>query len=117
SPLVSVIVTLVLLNVALMWAMPTVTLRRVLRRLLLATTVSLLTLSKCSITRRIGPIPRGRCRRSVVLPPAEKPRYLRSCLPEILHAFLAGQGLLRALARAGVRASSLAANRQPAAMP
>jgi hypothetical protein len=37
SPLVSVIVTLVLLKVALIWAIPTVTLRRALRRLLLAT--------------------------------------------------------------------------------
>ena len=37
SPLVSVIVTVVLLNVALMWATPTVTLRRTLRRFDLAT--------------------------------------------------------------------------------
>src|SRR5206468_4043487 len=37
SPLVSVIVTMVLLNVALMWAMPRLTLRRALRFLLLAT--------------------------------------------------------------------------------
>src|SRR5205823_6993544 len=37
SPLVSVIVTMVLLNVALMWAMPRLTLRRCLRFLLLAT--------------------------------------------------------------------------------
>src|SRR5436309_11195331 len=36
SPLVSVIVTIVLLNVALMWAMPRLTLRRCLRFLLLA---------------------------------------------------------------------------------
>src|SRR5438105_7861762 len=36
SPFVSVIVTVVLLKLALMWAMPTVTLRRALRRLLLA---------------------------------------------------------------------------------
>src|SRR5688572_31119447 len=42
SPLVSVIVTVVLLNVALMWATPTVTLRRVLRRLLFATDAYLL---------------------------------------------------------------------------
>ena len=35
SPLVSVMVTVVLLNVALMWATPTVTLRRALRRLCL----------------------------------------------------------------------------------
>src|SRR3954471_8787693 len=42
SPLVSVIVTLVLLNVALIWAIPTVTFRRALRRLLLATWVKLL---------------------------------------------------------------------------
>ncbi len=40
SPLVSVIVTVVLLNVALMWATPTVTLRRALRRLLVATCCS-----------------------------------------------------------------------------
>src|SRR5262249_22489832 len=37
SPLVSVIVTMVLLNVALMWATPRLTLRRALRFLLLAT--------------------------------------------------------------------------------
>src|SRR5262249_61777278 len=37
SPLVSVIVTMVLLNVALMWATPRLTLRRCLRFLLLAT--------------------------------------------------------------------------------
>src|SRR5438046_2519773 len=37
SPLVSVMVTIVLLNVALMWAMPRLTLRRALRFLLLAT--------------------------------------------------------------------------------
>src|SRR5438874_13776295 len=37
SPLVSVMVTMVLLNVALMWAMPRLTLRRALRFLLLAT--------------------------------------------------------------------------------
>src|SRR4051812_41845037 len=37
SPLVSVMVTMVLLNVALTWAMPRLTLRRALRFLLLAT--------------------------------------------------------------------------------
>src|SRR5262245_42270238 len=37
SPFVSVIVTIVLLNVALMWATPRLTLRRALRFLLLAT--------------------------------------------------------------------------------
>src|SRR5437588_6286945 len=37
SPLVSVIVTMVLLNVALMWATPRLTLRRALRFLLFAT--------------------------------------------------------------------------------
>src|SRR5947199_9668927 len=37
SPLVSVMVTMVLLNVALMWATPRLTLRRALRFLLLAT--------------------------------------------------------------------------------
>ena len=37
SPLVSVIVTIVLLKVALIWAMPRLTLRRALRFLLLAT--------------------------------------------------------------------------------
>src|SRR6202521_191393 len=37
SPLVSVMVTMVLLNVAMMWAMPRLTLRRCLRFLLLAT--------------------------------------------------------------------------------
>src|SRR6266481_1704776 len=37
SPLVSVMVTMVLLNVALMWAMPRLTFRRCLRFLLLAT--------------------------------------------------------------------------------
>src|SRR5579884_495553 len=42
SPLVSVIVTIVLLNVALMWAMPRLTLRLALRFLLLATTKALL---------------------------------------------------------------------------
>src|ERR687883_479410 len=40
SPLVSVIVTIVLLNVALMWATPRLTLRRALRFLLLATETS-----------------------------------------------------------------------------
>src|SRR5262249_23375680 len=44
SPLVSVMVTLVLLKVALICAMPTVTLRRVLRRLLLATWDQLLSI-------------------------------------------------------------------------
>ncbi len=38
-------------------------------------------------------------------------------LPQILHALLAGHGLLRALAGAGVGAGALAANRQAAAMP
>src|SRR5260370_28693097 len=42
SPLVSVIVTIVLLNVALMWATPRLTLRRCLRFLLLATAQTLL---------------------------------------------------------------------------
>src|SRR5258707_12288855 len=37
SPLVSVMVTIVLLNVALMWTMPRLTLRRALRFLVLAT--------------------------------------------------------------------------------
>src|SRR5207244_11325691 len=37
SPLVSVMVTIVLLNVALMWAMPRLTLRRALRFLFFAT--------------------------------------------------------------------------------
>src|SRR5262245_49631647 len=41
SPFVSVIVTMVLLKVALMWAMPRLTLRRALRFLLLATCVFL----------------------------------------------------------------------------
>src|SRR5262249_22520537 len=41
SPLVSVMVTIVLLNVALMWAMPRLTFRRALRFLLLATAVML----------------------------------------------------------------------------
>ena len=40
SPLVSVIVTVVLLKLALMKAMPTVTFRRALRRLLLATALT-----------------------------------------------------------------------------
>src|ERR1700674_3742219 len=42
SPLVSVIVTIVLLNVALMWAIPRLTLRRALRFLLFATVQNLL---------------------------------------------------------------------------
>src|SRR5262249_51261162 len=42
SPLVSVIVTMVLLNVALMWATPRLTLRRAFRFLLLATEIVLL---------------------------------------------------------------------------
>src|SRR5207247_3179569 len=46
SPLVSVIVTMVLLNVALIWAMPRLTLRRAFRFLLLATEEAPRTLSK-----------------------------------------------------------------------
>ena len=42
SPLVSVMVIVVLLNVALMWATPTVTLRRALRRFVFATAGCLL---------------------------------------------------------------------------
>src|SRR5271154_679440 len=42
SPLVSVMVTIVLLNVALMWATPRLTLRRALRFLLFATVQNLL---------------------------------------------------------------------------
>src|SRR3954451_19719887 len=46
SPLVSVMVTMVLLKVALMWAMPRLTLRRGLRFLLLATAGAPKTVSK-----------------------------------------------------------------------
>src|SRR5437016_3365196 len=45
SPFVSVMVTIVLLKVALMWAMPRLTLRRALRFLVLATLQTLLLLS------------------------------------------------------------------------
>src|SRR6516225_6683602 len=51
SPLVSVMVTMVLLNVALMWAMPRLTLRRALRFLLLAT-------DGCSQTPLLGAYPK-----------------------------------------------------------
>src|SRR5437660_11051981 len=47
SPFVSVIVTMVLLNVALMWATPRLTLRRCLRFLLLATSKVLPQVAAC----------------------------------------------------------------------
>src|SRR6516165_12795339 len=50
SPLVSVMVTIVLLNVALMWATPRLTLRRCLRFLLLATDAILLDYPRISLT-------------------------------------------------------------------
>src|SRR4051812_20688895 len=91
SPLVSVIVTLVLLNVALMWATPTVTLRRVFLRLLLATNHSS-SVVQCSLRRS-----RATGRVSI-------------CLPEILHALLPGHGLLGTFAGAGIGARALSAN-------
>src|SRR5262249_287483 len=75
SPLVSVMVTIVLLNVAWMCATPGLTFRRALGFLLFA------------------------------------------MLPHLLHALLAGHGLARPLARAGVGLGPLAAHRQAAAVP
>src|SRR5262249_60893672 len=94
SPLVSVIVTIVLLKVALMWATPRLTLRRALRFLLLA---------------------------MVPLTPNPSPTKGRgesgSLATHFLDALLPGDGLARALAGAGVGAGALAADRQVAAGP
>src|SRR5215470_1869757 len=74
-------VTMVLLNVALMWATPRLTLRRCLRFLLLATD------------------------------------GLPQSAAHFLDALLAGHGLPRPLAGAGVGARALAAHRQAAPVP
>src|SRR4051812_6922840 len=81
-------VTMVLLNVALMWAMPRLTLRRCLRFLLLAMLV-----------------PRG------------PPWAGGASAALLLDALLAGHGLARPLTGAGVGAGALAAHRQAAAVP
>src|SRR5215472_4757390 len=85
SPLVSVMVTMVLLNVALMWAIPRLTLRRCLRFLLLAT------VEKPS--RRRAHACRSPRRRARARP---SPSVLAALL---LDALLAGDGLARPLAR------------------
>src|SRR5256885_7572553 len=68
SPLVSVMVTIVLLKVALMWATPRLTLRRALRFLLLATVIP-----QCHSFVARGPLavshcPRNRKRSSSAVP-------------------------------------------------
>ena len=101
SPLVSVMVTIVLLNVALMWAMPRLTLRRALRFLLLATDANLPMNSRRTCGRQHRAVTRDHCRLAA----------------HFLDALLAGDGLARALAGAGVGPGALAADRQTAAMP
>src|SRR5262249_43053301 len=76
SPLVSVMVTMVLLNVALMWATPRLTLRRALRFLLLATVNGLLTLESPQVAT-CGLAPQA------------------ALAPHLLDALLAGHGLAR----------------------
>src|SRR5262249_24957151 len=56
SPLVSVMVTMVLLNVALMWAMPRLTFRRALRLLLLAISSCGLSVVSCQMFGMQGPV-------------------------------------------------------------
>src|SRR5262249_20800694 len=94
SPLVSVMVTMVLLKVALMWATPRLTFRRCLRFLLLATVY----------------LPLG-----IFLPPSPPNTGERGgrLATHLLDALLAGHGLARPLARAGVGAGALAADGQP----
>src|SRR5260370_8790436 len=93
-------VTMVLLNVALMWATPRLTFRRCLRFLLLAT---------------------GTPRDSLLaVSPAQgaKPQAANKCLAaHFLDALLPGDGLARALAGAGVGLGPLAAHRQAAPVP
>src|SRR3990172_7824437 len=98
SPLVSVMVTVVLLNVALMWATPTVTLRRVRRRFDLATVRS--TPSTVRSLRFAY----------------EKTRAEQG-LPHVFYSLLAGHGFLGAFAGAGIGASTLAPHGQTAPMP
>src|SRR5438105_1886495 len=98
-------VTMVLLNVALMWATPRLTLRRCLRFLLLATVECL-----CRIQRRAGAgSKRAHTGRLRALP---RPGSLA-----FLHTLLARDGLARPLAGPGVGSGPLPAHRQAAPVP
>src|SRR5205823_666253 len=91
SPFVSVMVTIVLLKVALMWAMPRLTFRRCFLFLLLATAQGSLVKS---VRRRQG----------------------SSLTAHFLDALLAGDRLARPLAGAGIGLGALPADRQAPAM-
>src|SRR5258708_39096515 len=104
-------VTIVLLNVALMCAMPRLTLRLCLRFLLLATVVCPLAVHLVSAARSASKDrPCWRCG----LRKVGKHRFLA---PHFLHALLARHRLPRPLARPGVGPRPLAVDRQAAAVP
>src|SRR6185437_7699590 len=98
-------VTIVLLNVALMWATPRLTLRRCLRFLLFATDANLPILSLTSPQRQQG-IPLLALRAGKIGLPTH-----------FLDALLAGHGLARSLASTGIGARPLTPHRQTATMP
>src|SRR5262249_14964701 len=96
-------VTMVLLNVALMWAMPLLTFRLALRFLLFATDVA----------PRNGPRA-PRCRTSVdAAPPAYSHRTI---LPHFLHALLACHSLARPFTGPRIGFRPLPTHRQAAPM-
>src|ERR1700685_2260965 len=103
SALTSVMVTIVLLNVALMYATARVTLRRTFFRFDLAK--SFLQTSADALSRP----PRSICRAG--------PLAVGLLVTHLLDALLAGNCLLHALARPRVGSSALAAHRQTPAMP
>src|SRR5262245_36785032 len=105
SPAVSVIVTIVLLNVDWMCATPRLTLRRCLRFLLFA---------MFQVVRWLGCRVVQLCWVSSTLQPNHP---ATSPLAEVLHALLPGDRLARALAGPGVRLAALAADREVPAVP
>src|SRR5262249_21287695 len=98
SPLVSVMVTMVLLNVALMWAMPRLTLRRCLRFLLLATVPTPLAAQNFRSLGRLRD-------------------FVKLLAAHFLDALLPGHRFAWSLAGPGVGPRPLAAHRQSAAVP
>src|SRR5207248_11685701 len=119
SPLVSVIVTIVLMNVALMWAIARVTPLRT--RFFGAAfapaagfAVSAMDVLRTRIDRNYA-VPARSTR--FFKPRLNDRRRLRRLLPELLHALFAGDGLARPLAGTGVGAGALAADRERAAVP
>src|SRR4051812_27822414 len=116
SPLVSVMVTIVLLNVALMWATPRVTPLR----------MRFLTPALAPVWGFAPPPPDcpDDCSAMLFFQCGPAKRTLqKGCragvpdlLAEFLHALLAGDGLARTLTGAGVGAGALAANGERAAM-